>query len=356
MTEIDNSRSDLFQLSKEMDFGDIHIKHDSETGLNAIIAIHNTNLGPALGGCRFIPYHSTQNAIYDAMRLAQGMSYKAAIAGLELGGGKSVIVKPAKIKDRQKLFAAFGRFVEELNGRYITAVDSGTNVEDMNAIATTTNYVASTSKQAIATGDPSPYTALGVRRAIEAAAKTKFNNESLDGIHVAIQGMGHVGYYLAKELHELGARLSFCDINPENISKAKKAFAGVEYSADKIFDVECDVFAPCALGGAINKETIGRLNTGIIVGAANNQLATPEIGKDLQKRDILYAPDYVANAGGLIQIAMDNEEKALTKVNNIYETVLNIFQASIRNKQTPAETADSLAKQILMQAGTKNAA
>jgi len=356
MIEVDNSQSDLFQLSNEMEFGDIHFKHDSETGLNAIIAIHNTNLGPALGGCRFVPYHSTQAAMYDAMRLAQGMSYKAAIAGLELGGGKSVIIKPPKIKDRQKLFAAFGCFIEELNGRYITAIDSGTTVDDMDAIATTTSYVASTSQQAIATGDPSPYTALGVRRAIEAAVKIKFNKDSLDGIHVAIQGMGHVGYYLAKELHELGANLSFCDINPENTEKAKKAFAGVEYSADEIFDVECDVFAPCALGDAINKKTVGQLNTGIIVGAANNQLASPEIGKDLQERDILYVPNYVANAGGLIQIAMDNEEKALTKVNNIYETVLNIFQASKRNNQTPEETANFLAKQIIVKAGTKNAA
>jgi len=356
MAEVNNSQPDLFQLSNEMSFGDIHFKCDTETGLNAIIAIHNTNLGPALGGCRFVPYQSTQDAIYDAMRLAQGMSYKAAIAGLELGGGKSVIIKPPMIRDRQKLFAAFGRFVEELNGRYITAVDSGTHVEDMDAIATTTTHVASTSKQAIATGDPSPYTALGVRRAIQAAVKTKFNTDSLTGIHVAIQGMGHVGYYLAKELHELGARLSFCDINPDNIAKAKKEFAGIEYSADKIFEVECDVFAPCALGGSINSETIKRLKTGIIVGAANNQLASTEIGKDLQQRNILYAPDYVVNSGGLIQISMDNEEKTLEKVNNIYKTVLNIFQTSRQNKKTPAETADALAKQILMQAGTKNAA
>ncbi len=356
MTNKNPMHSDLFQQANDMGFGDIHFKSDPSCGLNAIIAIHDTTLGPALGGCRFLPYDSTQIALIDAMNLAQGMSFKAAIAGLPLGGGKSVIIRPKKSFDRKKIFLAFGRFIEELNGRYISSVDSGTHVSDMDVISTNTSHVASTSKQAIATGDPSPYTALGVRRAIEAAVKIKYGKNNLHNIRVAIQGLGHVGYFLAKELHELGAQLSFCDINSESVNRIKKMFGGQAYSANEIFDVECDVFSPCALGGAINATTINRLNTGIIVGAANNQLATLDMGQRLQEKDILYAPDYVVNAGGLIQVYLNNKENSLAKVNNIYDTLINILQTSTNNQQTPVETADALAKKLILDAETKHAA
>jgi len=356
MADLNSTQFDIFSSAEMMNFGDIHLKHDPESGLNAIIAIHNTNLGPALGGCRFVPYTSSSEAIYDAMQLAQGMSYKAAIAGLALGGGKSVIIQPKAIIDRKKLFSAFGRFVEDMNGRYITAVDSGTSVEDMDVIATQTKYVESTSEKGLATGDPSPYTALGVRRGIEAAVKTQFAKDSLDGIHIAIQGMGHVGYYLAKELHQRGALLTYCDINRKNVERAQKEFGGTACSPEEIYDVSCDVFSPCALGGAINHNTIKRLQTSVIVGAANNQLTSPEIGEELHKLKILYAPDYVVNAGGLIQIAMANEEKIVKKINGIYDTVLNIFHLANQQKQTTAEAANQIAKQIIVKAGTKNAA
>lgn len=356
MKSINPMHTDLFQQANDMGFGDIHFKSDADSGLNAIIAIHDTTLGPALGGCRFLPYDSTQSALLDAMNLAQGMSFKAAIAGLPLGGGKSVIIKPEKSFDRKKLFLAFGHFIEELNGRYITSVDSGTNVSDMDVISTNTSHVASTSKQAIATGDPSPYTALGVRRAIEAAVKIKYEKNNLSNIHVAIQGLGHVGYFLAKELHELGAQLSFCDINSDNVTRIKKMFGGQAYSPNEIFDVECDVFAPCALGGAINATTIKRLNTGVIVGAANNQLATLEMGRYLHEKNILYAPDYVVNAGGLIQVFLKDKENSLAKVDNIYDTLINIFKTAKNNQQPPVETADALAKKLILDAETKHAA
>ena len=346
---------DPFVLAKEMEFGDVHFKYDKKSGLKAIIAIHDTTLGPALGGCRFVSYASTQDALYDAMRLAQGMSYKAAIAGLKLGGGKSVIIRPEKIINRKELFAAFGSFVEELGGRYITAMDSGTTVDDMDAIATRTEHVGSTSQGARSTGDPSSYTAYGVYRAIEAAVKTKYNKDDLSGIHVAIQGAGNVGFHLAKLLFEADARLTYCDVNQSALDKVTQAFGGKVVSVDNIFDVECDVFSPCALGGAINENTVDRLCSPIVVGAANNQLSTPEMGLKLQQKEILYAPDYVTNAGGLIQVALPNADNIKDKISNIYTTLIEIFAQSASTGETTAATADAMANEIIRKAGTRNA-
>ncbi|MFN7098709.1 MAG: Glu/Leu/Phe/Val dehydrogenase dimerization domain-containing protein, partial [Gammaproteobacteria bacterium] len=201
---------DLFDFQHSVPFTDLHFKSDPHTGLQAIVAIHSVKLGPALGGCRFIEYPDTDTAIIDALRLARGMSYKAAVSGLACGGGKSVIIKPKRVFDRESLFQAFGRFVEELGGRYIAAKDAGTTVNDMDIIAGQTKYVASTSQMS----DPSPFTAHGIRRGIEAAVKFRLGKDSMDGIRVAIQGLG-VGHYLAQELHELGAQLIVCDINPQ---------------------------------------------------------------------------------------------------------------------------------------------
>ncbi len=341
------SSSDPFELAEEMTFGDIHFKHDKTTGLKAIIAIHNTDLGPAVGGCRFAFYQSTQDALYDAMRLAQGMSYKAAITGLTSGGGKSVIIRPQEIGNRKKLFAAFGDFVEQLGGRYVTAVDSGTSVDDMNIVATRTKHVSSTSR----TGDPSPYTALGVRRGMQAALKAKYQQDDLSNKHVVIQGIGHVGYYLAKELHVLGARLTYSDVNAHALHRVISEFGGESVSPDAVYDVACDVFAPCALGGTLNVNTVNRLQTKIIVGAANNQLASPEIAELLHRKNILYAPDYVVNAGGLIQITLLDETKVRHKVNAIYATVLDIFNQSRKTGLATAITADNIAQEIIKKAG-----
>jgi len=355
MNKLTKNLIDPFKLAEEMDFGDIHFKYDCNSGLKAIIAIHNTNLGPSLGGCRFVDYPSTDDAIYDAMRLAKGMSYKAAISGLSLGGGKAVIIKPETIKDREKLFSAFGQFVEELSGRYITAVDSGTTVNDMDVIATQTKHVGSTSKGVLNTGDPSPYTAFGVKRAIEAAVKFKYGKEDLSEIHVSLQGAGQVGYYLAKELHAAGARLTYCDIDETALNKVCKDFPGDIVDVNDIYDVKCDVFAPCALGGALNKDTVNRLSVDIVAGAANNQLATSDIAELLQQKDILYVPDYVANAGGLIQIALVDELKVQKKISDIYSTLISIFSESTKTGNTSAKTADIIAKEIIDKAGTKHA-
>jgi len=340
-------KNDLFQTAEDMQFGDIHIKTDPETGLRAIIAIHNVNLGPALGGCRCVPYTSTEAALLDAMRLARGMSYKAAISGIAQGGGKSVLLKPDHIDDRERYFESFGAFVDTLGGRYITAVDSGTSVSDMDIIARKTKHVVSTSGAMGGKGDPSPHTAHGVLRGIQAAVEFKLNKDNLQGVHVAIQGAGNVGFHLAKELSELGARLTICDSKPETASHYGKEFSATVVDKENIFDVECDVFAPCARGGILNEETIGRLKAGIVAGAANNQLAVSSNAQLMHDRGIVYAPDYVINAGGLIQVSLDDEQLINQKVNGIYDALLNIFKRSASEDLPTSTVADEIAKEII---------
>lgn len=346
----DENNGDFFSYAERMKFGDIHLKTDPETQLQAIVAIHNTNLGPALGGCRCVEYSSGQAAIEDAMRLAQGMSYKAAIAGLKQGGGKSVLIKPAQLRDRVAMFESFGEFVEQLGGRYITAVDSGTGVEDMDVIATKTAHVVSTSGASGGKGDPSPYTAHGVIQGLKAAVKHQLNRNDLEGIRVAIQGAGHVAYYLAKELHELGAKLLVCSNKEVDALKLVEAFNGEVVTREAIYDVECDVFAPCALGGIINPQTVGRLKAKIISGAANNQLSEPSIGGLLKQKGILYAPDYVVNAGGLIHVSLDDLAQIDIKVEQIYETTSEIFARAEKEQLDSGYVADKIAQEIMTKA------
>jgi leucine dehydrogenase len=338
---------DLFDFQHSVPFTDLHFKSDPKTGLQAIVAIHSTKLGPAFGGCRFIEYPDTDSAIIDALRLARGMSYKAAISGLAYGGGKSVIIKPKRVFDRKALFEAFGRFVEQLGGRYITAKDSGTILEDMDIIASQTSYVGSTSSMS----DPSPFTAHGVRRGIEAAVKFRLGKDHLDGITVAIQGLGYVGHYLAKELHELGAKLIVCDINPQATAACEKEFGAQVVSTEEIYQVDCDVFSPCALGAVINDVTIPQLKATIIAGAANNQLAESSHGEELTKRGILYAPDYVINAGGLIQATTKYEhgsdEAVKQKIHNLYNELLGIFERATKLHLPTSVVADHIAEERL---------
>jgi len=341
--DVASSGTDLFKLAEEFGFGDIHFKIDHATGLRAIIAIHNTRLGPALGGCRCIPYPDTDAALYDAMRLSRAMSYKAAMAGLPLGGGKAVIMRPERIEDRNALFEAYGAFVDELGGRYISSVDSGTGVTDMDAAARRTRYVRSTSDS----GDPSPSTARGVRRGIQAAVKHKLGRDSLEGVHVAIQGAGHVGYYLAKELYAEGARLSICDINPETVARCAHDFKAAVIAPDVIYSVDADVFAPCALGGAINDTTLKQLKVQIVAGATNNVLADPRHALELHKRGILYAPDYVINAGGLMQVWIKDETELQQKVDGIYNTLMDIFARAEQTHTSPAVVVDPMAEKII---------
>ncbi len=339
------AEDDFLDYALSHGFGDLHFKVDPQTGMKAIIAIHNTKLGPALGGCRFIEYPSTAAALNDAMRLARGMSYKAASVNLPLGGGKSVIIKPQGPFDRAQYMHQFGKFVSELNGRYITALDSGTLLSDMDIIGEHTTYVASLSKHH---GDPSPTTAKGVLRGIQAAVAFKLGKENLKGIHVAIQGLGHVGYALAKHLHELGAVLTVADISPAIVEQAVKEFGATPVNTGDIHKVACDVFAPCALGAIINDISIPQLQTTIIAGAANNQLAHTYHGKILHEKGILFATDYVINAGGLIFAASKYlhtpESKINEQVDNIYTHLIDIFTRSAKENIPTNEIADALAQ------------
>ncbi len=343
-----NVKSDFLDCALSHGFGDIHFKVDSKTGMKAIIAIHNTNLGPALGGCRFIEYLNTETAIKDAMRLARGMSYKAALNNLPLGGGKAVIIKPAHPFERNHYLEAFGRFINELNGRYITAVDSGTDLSDMDIIAKYTPFVASLSQH---NDSPSTSTAKGVLRGIEAAVQFKLGKNSLAGVHIAIQGLGHVGYLLAGYLTALGAKLTVADLNEQAVEQVIKEFGAKAVPANFIHRTPCDVFSPCALGAIINDETIPQLQTTIIAGAANNQLAHNYHGQVLHKRGILYAPDYVINSGGLIFAACKylktSIEQAEQKIDAIYACLLELFSRSKQEDLPTNEIADIIAQEKL---------
>jgi len=313
--------------------------------MKAIIAIHNTQLGPALGGCRFIEYPNTFSAIQDAMRLARGMSFKAALANLPLGGGKSVIIKPKGVFDRTAYMRQFGQFINELNGRYITALDSGTTLEDMDLFTEQTPYVASQSKQ---DGDPSPSTALGVFRGIQAAVDFKLKKDNLSGLHVAIQGLGHVGYKLAQHLHQQGVKLTVSDLSEDTVKKAVAEFGATSVDTKTIHQVACDVFSPCALGAILNEQTIPQLQTTIVAGAANNQLATSELGALLHKRGILYAPDYVINAGGLIFAAAKylhtTETMYQKQIDGIYTVLVTLFKQSVEQNTPTSDLADYTAQ------------
>ena len=342
---------DLFGHLKAYDYGEVHFKHDKATGLKAIVAIHDSRLGPALGGCRFLPYDTDEEALVDALRLARGMTYKAALAGLAHGGGKSVLIRPTQHFDRVALFRAFGKFVDDLGGHYITAEDSGTGLEDMEVIRTVTKSVTGVDVASGGSGDPSPFTALGVRRGIEACVKLQLGRDSLEGVHVAVQGVGHVGYHLCKELHSQGAKISVADVDPLKAERATREFGASVVPLDKIFEIECEVIAPCALGSALNDTTIPRIRAKIVAGAANNQLAQPRHGDDLFARGILYAPDYAINAGGLVNVAQEvlgyDAAKSRAKTMEIYDT---IFEIADRSRKTNAPTyriADMLVEEKL---------
>lgn len=320
--------------------------YDKTTGLKAIICIHDTTLGPALGGLRMWPYATEDEAILDALRLARGMTYKNAAAGLNLGGGKSVIIGNPGTCKSEELFRAFGRFVETLGGRYITAEDVGTCVEDMEYIRLETEHVAGL---AGLSGDPSPVTAYGAYMGMKATALVAWGNDSLKGKTVAVQGLGHVGYSLCQHLAEEGAKLIVTDINQENVDRVVKEFNATPVAPDRVYGVECDIYSPNALGATINDETIPQFKCKIIAGAANNQLKTEKHGDIIHEKGIFYAPDYIVNAGGVINIAEELKgyslERALKKAAGIYDNVLKVFKIS-REQGIPAYVAaDRLAEE-----------
>ncbi|HYR09035.1 MAG TPA: Glu/Leu/Phe/Val dehydrogenase dimerization domain-containing protein [Longimicrobium sp.] len=343
---------ELFSVIAEHDHEQVVFCHEPSCGYKGIIAIHNTVLGPALGGTRYWNYNNDQEAFVDALRLSRGMTYKAAVAGLNLGGGKSVIVGDPKRTNREEIFRAHGRFVETLKGRYITAEDVGTSVDDMEFVAMETESVAG---RAQASGDPSPVTAYGTYRGIKAAAMAKYGSDSLSGKTVTVQGVGHVGYYLCQNLASEGARLVVTDIDQERVQRVVHDFGAQAVSPDQIYGVEADIYAPSALGATVNDDTIPLLKVDIVAGAANNVLAEARHGDELHRRGILYAPDYVINAGGLINVYGElhgwASERAMRKAGDIYNTLLRIFELSENEGVPTYVAADRIAEQRISAVG-----
>lgn len=325
----------------------LHLAQDPVTGLRAIIAIHDTRLGPALGGCRYLAYPDDDSALRDAIRLARGMSYKAALAGLPHGGGKAVILRPAHVPDRAALFEAFGRMVETLGGRYITAVDSGTSSLDVDCVALHTRHVTSTQ----AAGDPSPCTALGVFAGIRASALARLGSDDLEGLRIAVQGLGNVGYALAEQLAAAGADLLVSDLDPGRVQLAVEQLGAHPVASDALLTTPCDILAPCGLGGVLNAQSAPQLRCAVVAGAANNQLASPDIADLLEARGILYAPDYVINSGGLIHVALrhrgDDMPAITAHLARIGQRLTDIYAHAQADKRSPARVADALAERLL---------
>ena len=317
---------------------------DQSSGYRGIIAIHDTTLGPALGGTRFWNYATEEEAITDALRLSRGMTYKNAVAGLNLGGGKAVIIGDNRTTRREMIFRAHGRFVESLGGRYITAEDVGTSTADMDFVHMETNHVAGLENKS---GDPSPVTARGVFRAIQASAKARWGSESVNGRTVIVQGLGNVGLYLCRELHAAGAKLVVTDIDRARVERVVSECNAKAVDPAAIYSQAGDIFAPCALGGIINDETLPQLKVEIVAGGANNQLLEQRHGDDLEARGMLYAPDYVANAGGVInvygEVAGWTRDRALRKADEIFDTTLGVFEIAKEFSIPTYVAADRLA-------------
>jgi leucine dehydrogenase len=339
---------ELFRAMVEDEYEEIVFCQDKQTRLKAIIAIHDTTLGPALGGARMWNYASEDAALEDAMRLAKGMTYKHAVSSLNFGGGKSVLIGDPNKDKNEGMLRAFGRYIQDLNGRYITAEDVGTTVEDMDVIQGETKYVTGKSGPG-SSGNPSPATAFGVYHGMKAAAKEALGSDSLAGKTVAVQGVGNVALHLCKYLHEEGAQLIVTDINKEAVSKAVEQFGAKAVEPDDIYGVRCDIFAPCAMGAVINDETIVRMQAKIIAGSANNQLKEARHGELIHELGIVYAPDYVINAGGVINIAEEwngyDRERAFAKVMEINRTVSLVFEISKQEGIPSYLAADRLAEE-----------
>ncbi|HEY1392509.1 MAG TPA: Glu/Leu/Phe/Val dehydrogenase dimerization domain-containing protein [Methylibium sp.] len=345
----------LFGLPDEAPHERVLLASDAHTGLKAILAIHSTARGPAFGGCRFWSYEREAAALTDALRLAQGMSLKNALADLPFGGGKAVILKPAHGDfDREALFAAFGRAVQSLDGAYITAEDVGTTTADMRIVQKQTPHVSGIPREGGAFGgDPSPKTAWGVFVAIETGVRQHLKRASLEGVSVAIQGLGAVGMHLAAQLHAAGAKLTVADVAAARVSEARERFGAAAVPVNEILHADVDVLAPCALGAALNAQTIPGIRARLVAGAANNQLATPADGDALHARGVMYLPDYLVNAGGIISVAREyrgegNEKAVMSEVTRIGERVSELLERVLSSGQTPARVADAWARSKLV--------
>lgn len=323
--------------------------HNKDAGLKAIIAIHNTYLGPALGGLRMWPYASEADALKDVLRLSRGMTYKAAVAGLNLGGGKAVIIGDPEKHKSEALFRALGRFVESLHGRYITAEDVSIDVNDLEFVFQETDHVVGVHQTHGGSGDPSPFTAYGCLQGIKASLARKLGNEEVGKYSYAVQGVGHVGFHLARLLREENAKVFVTDIHDQAVQKCVDELGCEAVGKDDIYDVDADVFCPSALGEVVNEETLPRFKFKIVCGPANNQLATCEAGDEIEKRGILYAPDYAVNAGGLMNVAIELEgydrERAIRRTRTIYYNVARIFEIAERDGISSWRAADRMAEE-----------
>jgi leucine dehydrogenase len=343
----------LFTEMTEMGHEQVLFCRNDDVGLRAIIAIHDTTLGPALGGLRLYNYANEDDAVRDVLRLSRGMTYKAAVAGLDLGGGKAIIMGDPSIKS-EALFRSFGRHVQSLGGRYITAEDMNTTVEDMNAISRETEWVTGAASYQGGAGDPSPVTAWGVFQGVRACLEVVYGSPDVSGRTVAIQGVGNVGYHLARYLHERGAKLLYTDISERKLRKVQEEFGGKIIDEEAFYSTECDVLAPCAVGGVINKDTIPKIRAPIIAGGANNQLDNEDTdGTMLEEAGITYAPDYVINAGGLVHVYAElkgfPEEKAMSDASLIFDTVKRVINKAKSLGITTTEASNQVAEERMEQ-------
>jgi leucine dehydrogenase len=322
--------------------------HNRDAGLKAIIAIHNTTLGPALGGVRMRPYANSDDALRDVLRLSRTMTYKNALAGLNVGGGKAVIIGDPRTDKSEVLFRAFGRQVEALGGRYITAEDVGSDVNDMEQIYLETGYVTGVHQVHGGSGDPAPFTAYGALQALMASINRKFGHEEVGKVSIAVQGLGHIGMELVKLLRERGAKLYVTDLDPVLVQRAVTEYGCEAIKPDAIYDVAADVFAPCAMEGAIGMEELDRLKAKVVCGTANNQLASHAVGDELHRRGVLWAPDYAVNAGGVMNVSLEidgyNRERAMRLIRSIYHNLGRIFDQSERDGVSPQRAADRIAE------------
>jgi len=331
----------------------VHFFHDTQTGLKAIIAVHSTALGPGAGGTRRWKYECNADALTDVLRLARGMTYKNAVAGLKFGGGKAVILADEDAPKSPELFAAFGRAVDSLGGRYITAEDVGCSVDDMRYVREQTEFVSGLPHdEGVAGGDPSPWTAIGCYEGILAAARARLDKDSVKGLRVAVQGVGHVGIYLCRLLHEAGAELVISDVNEDNLKLVTDEMPATIVPPGELLFADVDVLAPCALGNILTSSTIPKIRASIVAGAANNQLATASDGARLAERGILYAPDYVINAGGIISVAGEyyhtsSEDQVREDVGRIRERLEAIFEEAGTTGRPTNEIADELARKLV---------
>jgi len=353
-TEV-KAESNILSLMEQMEHENILFFNDKETGLKGIIAVHDTTLGPALGGCRIWNYHNETDAVWDVLRLSRGMTFKSSISGINLGGGKAVIISSNKEQRTEKFWRKFGESVEALGGKYITAEDVGTSTKEIAYIMQKTSHVAGRPLEAGGLGDPSPFTAYGVFLGLKASAKEAFGSDDLSGRKVAVQGIGHVGKYLVGHLTKAGAKVIITDINQDNLHAVANEYGAAVVGIDEIYDQDVDIYAPCALGATVNTETIKRLKCAVIAGAANNQLADEQLhGQMLLDRGIIYAPDFLINAGGVINCYREvknlSEQETQKYIDDIYNKTLQIFARAKEEKVPTQEAAIRMAKERILRA------